>query len=212
MEGGIVLDLCGINQIEELNEEDEYVRVGTGVEWKRLVDHLERRGFQPGANPSSGPSATIGGYIGAGGGAGIGVSKYGVAGKVEWFYNLEGAGGGRGSVVKLDGTMITHTLDYELSREGVDDLKYLCKLEKSIALARTTGKARPEADAAAGFLKRLEDSIIPNWTAYSQGGMKWPIDGMEEVDLEKAATLGSLNTLRRAVADHIIAVENALKQ
>ena len=80
MEGGIVLDLCGINKIEELNEEDEYVRVGTGVEWKRLVDHLERRRFQPGANPSSGPSATIGGYIGAGGGAGIGVSKYGVVG------------------------------------------------------------------------------------------------------------------------------------
>lgn len=80
MEGGIVLDLCGINRIEELNEEDEYVRVGTGAVWKRLVDYLERRGFQPGANPSSGPSATIGGYIAAGGGAGIGVSKYGVVG------------------------------------------------------------------------------------------------------------------------------------
>lgn len=80
MEGGIVLDLCGMDRIEEMNEEDEYVRVGAGVEWKRLVDYLDRRGFQPGANPSSGPSATVGGYIAGGGAAGIGVSKYGVVG------------------------------------------------------------------------------------------------------------------------------------
>ena len=139
------------------------------------------------------------------------MSKYGVAGKVEWFYNLEGTGGGRGSVVKLDGTKIIHTLDYELSREGVDDLKYLCQLEKLIAQAKKTGNARQEAEAAAGFLKRLEDSIIPNWTAYSRGGMKWPIDGMEEVDPEKAARIGSLNTLRRAVADHVLALQRALK-
>ncbi|HUT88986.1 MAG TPA: hypothetical protein VMY37_05800, partial [Thermoguttaceae bacterium] len=139
------------------------------------------------------------------------MSKYGVAGKVEWFYNLEGTGGGSGSVVKLDGTRIIHTLDYELSREGVDDLKYLCQLEKLIAQAKKTGNARQEAEAAAGFLKRLEDSIIPNWTAYSRGGMKWPIDGMEEVDPEKAARIGSLNTLRRAVADHVLALQRALK-
>jgi len=139
------------------------------------------------------------------------MSKYGVAGKVEWFYNLEGTGGGRGSVVKLDGAKIIHTLDYELSREGVDDLKYLCQLEKLIAQAKRTGNARPEAEAAAGFLKGLEDSIIPNWTAYSRGGMRWPADGMEEVDPEKAARIGSLNTLRRAVADHVLALQRALK-
>ena len=139
------------------------------------------------------------------------MSKYGVVGKVEWFYNLEGTGGGRGSVVKLDGTRIIHTLDYELSREGVDDLKYVCLLEKLIAQAKRTGQARAEAEAAAGFLKRLEDSIIPNWTAYSRGGMKWPIDGMEEVDPEKAARIGSLNTLRRAVADHVVELQRAMK-
>jgi hypothetical protein len=140
------------------------------------------------------------------------MSKYGVVGKVEWFYNLEGTGGGRGSVVKLDGTRITPTLDYELSREGVDDLRYLGKLEALIARAKKSGKARAEADAAAMFLKQLEDSIIPNWTAYSAGGMKWPADGMEEVDPEKAATIGSLNTLRRAVADHVIAVQRAMAE
>lgn len=139
------------------------------------------------------------------------MSKYGVAGKVEWFYNLEGTGGGRGSVVKLSGTKITCTVDYELSREGVDDLKYLCKLEKLISQAEKTGKGRPQAQAAARFLKDLEDTIIPNWTAYSQGGMKWPIDGVQQVDPEKAASMGSLNTLRRTVADHVIAVQEATR-
>ncbi|MBC8872475.1 MAG: hypothetical protein H8E44_23835 [Planctomycetes bacterium] len=139
------------------------------------------------------------------------MSKYGVAGKVEWFYNLEGVGGGPGSVVKLEGTQIIHTVNYELSREGVDDLKYVCKLEKLIARAKKANKAQAEVDAAADFLNSLETSIIPNWTAYTQGGMKWPADGMESLDPEKAASLGSLNALRRTIADHAIAVERALK-
>jgi hypothetical protein len=138
------------------------------------------------------------------------MTKYGVAGKVEWFYNLEGTGGGPGSVVKLDGTKITHTIDYELSREGVDDLKYLCQLESLIAEANSSGKARQQAASATAFLKKLEDSIIPNWTAYTSGGMKWPADGMESLDPEKAATLGSLNALRRTTADHIITLQRAL--
>ena len=140
------------------------------------------------------------------------MSKCGVVGKVEWFYNLGGTGGGRGSVVKLDGVKITHTVDYELSREGVDDLKYLCELEKLIAQAKRIGKARVETEAAEGFLKKLEDSIIPNWTAYSRGGTKWLPDGMEDVDLEKAATIGSLNTIRRVIADKILAIQNAMEQ
>ena len=139
------------------------------------------------------------------------MSKFGVAGKVEWFYNLEGTGGNRGSVVKLDGTRITHTVDYELSREGIDDLKYLCKLESLIARAGQRGSARAEAEAATRFLKDLEASIIPNWTAYTQGGMKWPPDGMEPLDPKKAAAIGSLNALRRSAAEHILALERALR-
>jgi len=138
------------------------------------------------------------------------MSKYGVVGKVEWFYNLEGTGAGPGSVVKLDGTKITPTVDYELSREGIDDLKYLCKLESLIAEANRCGKAQQQAASAAAFLKNLEDSIIPNWTAYTSGGMKWPADGMEALDSKKAASLGSLNALRRTAADHIIALQRAL--
>ena len=66
--------------------------------------------------------------------------------------------------MKLDGHRITHTVDYELSREGVDDLKYLCKLEGLITQARKFGQARAQARAAADFLKKLEDSGTPGGT------------------------------------------------
>lgn len=80
VEGGVVLDLCGMDKIIELNEEDQYVRVQTGVVWKQLIDYLDRKGFQVGANPTSSPSATVGGFIATGGGGGIGVAKYGPLG------------------------------------------------------------------------------------------------------------------------------------
>jgi len=80
LDGGIVLDMCNMDRIIEFNPEDEYVRVEPGVEWKRLIDYLDARGYQVGANPSSGMSATIGGYIATGGSAGIGVTKYGTVG------------------------------------------------------------------------------------------------------------------------------------
>ena len=63
LDGGIVLDMNNMDKIVEFNPEDEYVRVQPGVEWKRLIDYLDARGYQVGANPSSGLSATIGGYI-----------------------------------------------------------------------------------------------------------------------------------------------------
>lgn len=140
------------------------------------------------------------------------MSRYGVAGKVEWFYNLEGKGGNAGSMVRLEGTRIIPTLDYERSREGIDDLRYVCHLEKLITQARKTNEAASQADRAADFLKAIGESIIPDWTAYSQGGMRWPSDGMELLDPAKVASLGSLNSIRRQIADHIISLQQALSQ
>jgi len=80
MEGGIVVDTTKLDKILEFNAQDEYIRVEAGVEWKRVVDLAEKRGFVMGANPSSGASATIGGYIATGGGAGIGLAEYGSVG------------------------------------------------------------------------------------------------------------------------------------
>ncbi|MFH1421591.1 MAG: FAD-binding oxidoreductase [Planctomycetota bacterium] len=80
MEGGIVVDTAKMNNILEFSQEDQFIRVQPGIEWKRIIDFLEKRGFTVGANPSSGASATIGGYIATGGGAGIGVTQFGSVG------------------------------------------------------------------------------------------------------------------------------------
>ena len=138
------------------------------------------------------------------------MTKYGVLGKVEWFYNLESTGGTRGSMVTLEGTSVTPTIYYEQSREGIDDLKYVCMLERLVAEAKKKGKARAEVQAAEAYLAGLEKSIIPNYTAYSRGGMKWPVDGQREVDPDKAAALGSFNAIRRAIADHIVRIQKAM--
>ena len=71
------------------------------------------------------------------------MSQYGVKGKVEWYYNLRNE---QGSLVRTQGDTISPTLDYERCREGIDDLKYLCKLESLVAQAdpeSTRGQERP---------------------------------------------------------------------
>ncbi|HUU09496.1 MAG TPA: glycoside hydrolase domain-containing protein [Phycisphaerae bacterium] len=74
------------------------------------------------------------------------MARYGVRGKVEWYYCLED--NRKGSVVRLDGQRIWPTLDYERSREGIDDLKYLCALETAIAEAGLPEPCRPRRAAA----------------------------------------------------------------
>ena len=138
------------------------------------------------------------------------MAEYGVAGKIEWFYNLGGKGGTRGSVVKIEGEEIIPTLDYERSREGVDDLRYLCKLEELIRQAQATGQAQAQRIAAEQLLQKIHDSIIPNWTAYTQGGMKWPTPSMRWVDPALVTRYGRYNAIRRMIADRILALQQAL--
>ncbi|HUU93407.1 MAG TPA: hypothetical protein VM238_19620 [Phycisphaerae bacterium] len=135
------------------------------------------------------------------------MTRYGVIGKVEWYYNLEN---GKGSLVRTEGKSISPTLDYERSREGIDDLKYILALEKRIAQAKKAGKAAAQVRAAEALLKQIADSIIDNWTAYTQGGETFPADGFDAIDPAKADQLGAFNTLRRAVADATIAIQEAM--
>ena len=139
------------------------------------------------------------------------MTKFGVRGKVEWFYNLGADGGSRGSMVTLRGTQVIPTVYYEQSREGIDDLKYVCMVEKLVAEAKKRGRARDEVAAAQEYLAGLEKSIIANYTAYSRGGMTWPVDGQREVDPDRAAAIGSFNAIRRALADHIVRLQDALR-
>jgi hypothetical protein len=135
------------------------------------------------------------------------MAKYGVKGKVEWYYNLDNRSG---SVVRTEGATIWPTLEYERSREGIDDLKYLCMLEKLIARANSLGKASAERKKAETLLKKIADGIADDWTAYTHGGERFPADGMTVISPERAANMGELNAIRRAVADHIVMLQEAL--
>ncbi len=74
--GGIVLDMDGMQEILEIDEENLSVTVEPGVNWKTLYDKLLTKGFLLGAYPSSAPGASVGGWVSTGG-IGIGSYKYG---------------------------------------------------------------------------------------------------------------------------------------
>jgi hypothetical protein len=136
------------------------------------------------------------------------MTKHGVRGKVEWYYNLRNE---EGSLVRTDGATVYPTLDYERCREGVDDLKYLCALERAVARARAAGKAVREREAAEALLAKIADGIVDDWTAYGGGGERFPADGFEVMSPEKAARMGSFDAIRRAIADRIVELERALE-
>jgi hypothetical protein len=137
------------------------------------------------------------------------MTKHGVKGKVEWYYNL--GKNERGSVVRLEGETIYPTMDYERSREGIDDLKYLCKLEKLVDQAKKSHKAVEEVKQAEATLKGIFDAIADDWTIYDTG-TRFSIDGFGVVDPEKAASLGQLNSTREAVARRILQLQSALQR
>jgi hypothetical protein len=135
------------------------------------------------------------------------MTKYGVRGKVEWYYNLDNRSG---SIVRTEGENIWPTLNYERSREGIDDLKYLCKLEQLIARAKKLGKASAETQKAEVLLEKIADGIADDWTAYTHGGERFPADGMTVMSPEKAAGMGDLNVIRRAIAEQIVILQETL--
>jgi hypothetical protein len=136
------------------------------------------------------------------------MTRYGVRGKVEWYYNLRN---GSGSLVRYGDKAIYPTLDYERSREGVDDLKYLCRLEQLVAEAKRSDKAAAQRAEAEKLLASIAESIRDDWNAYRSGGARFPEDGSGLVDPEKAAEMGPYDAVRRAVADQIVALQAALE-
>jgi hypothetical protein len=134
------------------------------------------------------------------------MTKYGARGKVEWHYNL--GKNERDSVVRVDGANVYPALDYERSREGIDDLKYLLRHKKHIAQAKNAGKAPEEVAKAEATLKGISDAITDYWTIYDTG-TRFAIDGFGVVDPEKAASRGQFNATREAVTRQIVRLQSA---
>jgi glycolate oxidase len=114
IDGGIVLDMNGMDKILEIDSKNLIVKVETGVTWKELYDELDRKNLFLGAYPSSAPSATIGGWINTGG-VGIGSYKYGSA--RDMIRNME--------VVLPTGEVINTGFDKVLSNSAGYDLNSL---------------------------------------------------------------------------------------
>jgi hypothetical protein len=83
-------------------------------------------------------------------------------------------------------------------------------LEKLIARANNLGNASAERKKAESLLKKIADGIADDWTAYTHGGERFPADGMAVMSPERAANMSELNAIRRAVADHIVMLQEAL--
>jgi len=130
------------------------------------------------------------------------MTRYGVRGKIEWYYNL--GQNERGSIVRTDGDRVWPTLAYERCREGLDDLRYLVTLERRTASAKQAGRARDAVARAEALLQKIADSIVDDWTAYTDGGETFPSDGFEVLSPDKAAGLTRYQTLRRALAEAIV--------
>jgi len=134
------------------------------------------------------------------------MSRYGVKGKVEWYYNLRNE---RGSLVQTQGEAVRPTLDYERCREGIDDLKYLCRLEGLVA---QTNPDLPQVKNARDLFKTMSDGIADDWTLYEgKGGLRFPDDGFARLDPEKVNSFGRLNAIRLEVVNAILAIEGAKK-
>jgi len=103
--GGIVIDLLGLSQVIEINEDRKTVIAEGGITWWGLDRRLRKKGLTIKSYPSSAKSATVGGWVMTSG-DGIGSLKYGrVHDQIPW-----------AEVVLPDGAV------QEVSRErGLDD-------------------------------------------------------------------------------------------
>ena len=66
-ENSVIVDMRGLDVFIEINEQDLYVRVGTGCTWEKLYTALKARGLRtPYFGPMSGYNATVGGALSQG--------------------------------------------------------------------------------------------------------------------------------------------------
>ncbi|KAJ7168298.1 D-lactate dehydrogenase cytochrome oxidoreductase [Mycena crocata] len=84
--GSICLDMSGMDQILQINEEDSDLICQAGTRWEDINSTLKEKGIPLFFPLDPGPGATIGGMVGTGC-SGTNAVRYGTA-KAEWFLNL----------------------------------------------------------------------------------------------------------------------------
>lgn len=136
------------------------------------------------------------------------MTRWGVRGKIEWYYNLRNE---RGSLVRTSGTTVYPTLDYERCREGIDDLRYLTKLERLVAQAKRDGRGGAALARLEQLPKKIADAIADDWTAYRSGGAAFPPEDLLARVRRSGGVMNPFDAVRRAAADHIAALLEAFR-
>jgi FAD/FMN-containing dehydrogenase len=95
-EDSVLVDVSGLDEIIEINEQDMYVTAGAGVTWKKLYAALAAKGLRlPAFGTHSGARATVGGGL-SNGGLFFGTARFGTV--ADALLSLE--------VVLADGTLV----------------------------------------------------------------------------------------------------------
>ncbi|KAJ6546996.1 D-lactate dehydrogenase cytochrome oxidoreductase [Mycena capillaripes] len=122
--GSICLDMSGMDQILQINEEDSDLICQAGARWEDINQTLKDKGIPLFFPLDPGPGATIGGMVGTGC-SGTNAVRYGTA-KAEWFLNL--------TVVLPNGEVIKTRRRARKSSAGFDATKLFIGAEGTLGI------------------------------------------------------------------------------
>ncbi|KAJ6488511.1 FAD-linked oxidase-like protein [Mycena vitilis] len=122
--GSICLDMSGMDQILQINEEDSDLICQSGTRWEDINQTLKDKGIPLFFPLDPGPGATIGGMVGTGC-SGTNAVRYGTA-KAEWFLNL--------TVVLPNGEVIKTRRRARKSSAGFDTTKLFIGAEGTLGI------------------------------------------------------------------------------
>ncbi|MFC1992929.1 FAD-binding and (Fe-S)-binding domain-containing protein [Chloroflexota bacterium] len=154
--GGIVVDLCRLKKIIDINKEKRTATVEPGVVWNDLEAELRTRGLALRLYPGSAISSTVGGWIANGGGVGIGSFEYGYFG--DNILEVE--------IITPDGTHKLTGEDLDLVNGMAGTTGFISQLtlmvRDSEADIPVLG-AFPDLESLAGVFEEIKKNELPLW-------------------------------------------------
>jgi FAD/FMN-containing dehydrogenase/ferredoxin len=156
-DGGLVMDLTGLDGLFDVDTDALTVSVGAGTVWKDLEAPLRERGWDLRLYPTSAPASTVGGWL-AQGGAGIGSHAYG------WF--AENVPGARvvtatGEVRELSGAALAGITDAE-GTTGI--ITRVTLAVRAFRASRQAALSWPGPEGLSQALEMITQRKLPLWS------------------------------------------------
>ncbi len=152
--GGILLDMTGMNNITAINREEQTVDVEPGIVWNDLSSELQKEGLDNRICPTSAPSSTVAGWL-AKGGVGLGSMRYGSIRDVVREID----------VIDLEGTVKTYSgNDIEIFHQTCGIFGVIVRLRLQCRKAEKIvpyGVALPNAESVQTFIINARQKLNP---------------------------------------------------